>query len=351
MSVVNVGVIGAGSISDFHLDAYRQHPDARLAAICDLNADRAREKALKYGIPHVYTDYRELLNNPEIDAVSICTWNNTHAEISIAALRAGKHVLVEKPLCRTVEEALEIERAVRETGNILQVGFVRRYDDNARMIKAFLQSGEFGEIYYAKASCIRRNGNPGGWFADIERSGGGPLIDIGVHMLDLTLYLMGSPKPVSVYGTTYAEFGPRRRGLGDWGTPDWNGYYDVEDLATALIKLDNGATLSLEVSWAANAAGLTDKPFVHLLGTEAGIGIVGGRGVVVRQTDGEVVEEELKPLDGEDERILLSRHFIECVREGREPIAPALSGYVNNRILSAIYESSRTGGEVKLSWD
>ena len=174
MKSINVGVIGTGSISAMHLQSYEKHANANLLAVCDLNEERAQRAAEKYGATKVYTNYNELLADPEIDAVSICTWNNTHAEISIAALNAGKHVLVEKPLCRTVEEALQVQEAVKSSGKLLQVGFVRRYDPNAQMLREFADKGEFGEIYFAKASSVRRLGNPGGWFSDIERSGGGP---------------------------------------------------------------------------------------------------------------------------------------------------------------------------------
>src|SRR5690606_38478171 len=145
----------------------------------------------------------------DIDAVSICTWNNTHAEIAIYALEAGKHVLVEKPLSMTVEEAEAVEEAQKKSGKTLQVGFVRRHGDNAKLLKKFIDHGELGEIYYAKTSCLRRLGNPGGWFSDVTRSGGGPLIDLGVHMIDICWYMMGKPRPVSVSGNTYKKLGNR----------------------------------------------------------------------------------------------------------------------------------------------
>lgn len=181
MGKIKVGVIGAGSISDMHFESYKNNKDVEIYAVCDINEQRAREKADKYGAEKYYKKYQDLLIDPDIDAVSICTWNNSHAEISIAALQAGKHVLVEKPLCKTVEEALEIEEAVQESDEkTLQVGFVRRFGTNTQVLKKFIDSGDLGEIYYAKASCIRALGNPGGWFADKERSGGGPLIDLCV---------------------------------------------------------------------------------------------------------------------------------------------------------------------------
>ena len=161
MQKVRIGVIGTGSISEMHLKSYKGNPHADLVAICDVNEERARQVADKYGATKVYTDYRQLVADAEIDAVSVCTWNNTHAPISIAALQAGKHVLVEKPLCHTMEEAYEVEKAVRESGKLLQVGYVRRFDPNVKMIREFVDQGEFGELYYAKASTLRRLGNPG----------------------------------------------------------------------------------------------------------------------------------------------------------------------------------------------
>ncbi|OUM95703.1 MAG: oxidoreductase [Thermobacillus sp. ZCTH02-B1] len=349
---VRVGVIGAGMIGNEHLRVFGQLEEAEVAGVADASPSAAESRAREHGVK-AYASPEALLDDRSIDAVVIGVPNRYHAPLAIAAMERGKHVLLEKPMAINEEAARQILDTQKRTGRVLMMAHQMRWTGLARAAKAKIDAGELGRIYNAKTGWIRRKGIPGwgSWFTRMDEAGGGPLIDIGVHMLDLTLYLMGNPKPVSVYGATYAEFGPHRRGIGDWGTPDWNGYYDVEDLATALIKLDNGATLSLEVSWAANAAGLTDKPFVHLMGTEAGIGIIGDRGVIVRQSEAGVVEEALEPLDGEEDRVLLSRHFIECVREGKEPIAPALSGYVNNRILSAIYESSRTGREVQLSWD
>ncbi|NOU85581.1 gfo/Idh/MocA family oxidoreductase, partial [Paenibacillus sp. LMG 31460] len=272
VSKMKIGIIGVGSISGFHLKSYQKLEGVELYAVCDLNGARAEEKAKQYGISHVYTDYRELLANPEVEAVSICTWNNTHAEISIAALRAGKHVLVEKPLCRTVEEALQIQEAVRETGKTLQVGFVRRYDANAQLVKRFIDNGELGEIYYAKASSLRRLGNPGGWFADQERSGGGPLIDIGVHVLDLIWYLMGRPKPVSISGNTYKKLGNRShvRNLSFYKAADYDPNTNgVEDLANALIRFENGASLLVDVSFTLHAK--KDETTVKLFGDQGGV--------------------------------------------------------------------------------
>lgn len=205
--MLHVGVIGVGSISEFHIQPYLANTNVHLVAFCDINRERLEKKGKQYGVKELYTDYHELLKNDQIDAVSICTWNNSHAEIAIAALEAGKHVLVEKPLSMTVKESEEIQEAVEKSGKILQVGFVRRHATNVSVLKKFIDNGELGEMYYAKASCLRRLGNPGGWFSDISKSGGGPLIDLGVHMIDLCWYLMGKPQPVSVSGNTYSKLG------------------------------------------------------------------------------------------------------------------------------------------------
>lgn len=350
--VTRIGVVGAGMIGNVHLDIFGKLDNVERAGVTDAHLPAAEQRAAEHGVK-LYESPQAMFDDPSIDAVVIGVPNKYHAPLAIEALEKGKHVLLEKPMAVSEEAAKAILDAKERSGKILMMAHQMRWSGIARAVKAKAEAGELGRIYNAKTGWFRRKGIPGWgtWFTRMDEAGGGPLIDIGVHMLDMTLYMMGNPKPVSVYGTTYAEFGPRRAGIGTWGQPNWDGYYDVEDLATALIKMDNGATLSLEVSWAAHSAGLTEEPFVHLMGTEAGASIIGSRGTIVTHKDDKAVEEELQPLEGEEDRILLSRHFVDCIREGREPISPAISGYTNNRILSAIYESSRTGSEVKLNWD
>jgi len=210
-----------------------------------------------------------------------------------------------------------------------------------------------GQIYNAKAGWFRRKGIPGWgtWFTRKSESGGGPLIDIGVHMLDLVLYLMGNPKPVSVYGSTYAEFGPKRRGIGTWGTPNWDGSFDVEDLATALVKLEDGSTVSLEVSWAVHGEIEGNGGFIHLMGSEGGASIHGERGKLFTELFDRPIQTEIAaPKNAPDPRMLMAQHFLECVREGKEPISSAMTGFTNNLVLDAIYRSSQSGEAVKLDW-
>src|SRR5690625_6793155 len=264
--VLKVGVIGIGSISDMHIQAYQKHEDVELVAFCDLSEERLKEKGARYDVDQLYTDYQELLANDSIDAVSICTWNDTHAEIAIAALEAGKHVLLEKPLSMTVEEAEAVEEAVKRSGKVLQVGFVRRHADNARILKEFIDADELGEIYYAKASILRRLGNPGGWFSDISKSGGGPLIELGVRMIDISWYVMGRPRPVSVSGNTYKKLGNRSHieNLSFYQAADYAPTLnDVEDLANALIRFENGASLYVDVSFTLHAKEDTIRSVIY----------------------------------------------------------------------------------------
>jgi predicted dehydrogenase len=350
---IRIGVVGAGNIGNVHLNVFGKLEDVEIAGVTDAYLPLAEQRAQEHGLAKVYANPQEMFEDTSVDAVVIGVPNKYHAPLAVEALQKGKHVLLEKPMAISADAAKAILEAKQQSGRILMMAHQMRWSGVARALKQQVEEGKLGRIYNAKTGWFRKKGIPGWgtWFTRMDESGGGPLIDIGVHMLDMTLYLMGNPKPVSVYGTTYAEFGPRRTGIGTWGTPNWDGYYDVEDLATALIKMDDGSTLSLEVSWAAHAAGFTQEPFVHLMGTEAGGAIIGNKGSIVTHEGDEVVEKDLDPLEGEEDRILLSKHFIACLREGKEPISPALSGYVNNRILSAIYESSRTGSEVKLNWD
>ncbi|MFC5407043.1 Gfo/Idh/MocA family protein [Cohnella soli] len=353
MNPIRIGVIGTGSISECHLSAYNSNSNAKIVAICDVNEERASKVAAKYGADKVFTDYHKLLADPDIDAVSVCTWNNTHAPISIAALEAGKHVLVEKPLARTVEEALAIERAVRSTGKLLQVGFVRRYDPNVKMLREFAERGEFGEIYYAKASTIRRLGNPGGWFADVDRSGGGPLIDIGVHVIDLVWYLMGRPKATTVSGNVYNKLGNRSnvRHLSFYKAADYDASKNtVEDLASAVIRFENGASLMVDVSYSLHAK--KDEGSVKLYGVNGSFEIDPEIAIVTEkydtilniepQTDSKAGFAGQPAFDNE------INHFIDCIANGTEQMSPVEDGVELMKILCAIYESAAKGEEIRL---
>lgn len=350
MEKLKIGLIGAGSISEVHLGGYKNRPDVEIYAICDKNEERARKKAEEYGATHVFTDYKDLLALPEIHSVSICTWNNSHAEISIAALDAGKHVLVEKPLCKTVEEALQVEEAVRRSGKILQVGFVRRYGANTELLKQFIDAKELGEIYYAKASCLRRLGNPGGWFSDAERSGGGPLIDLGVHIIDICWYLMGKPKVKSVSGNAYRRLGNRSniQNLSFYKAADYDASKnDVEDCANALIRFENGASLMVDVSFTLHAK--KDELYVKLYGDKGGaelepeLSIVSERHDTILNITPQIDHLSFDFVGAFNNEVSF---FLDSSLGKHETRSPVQDGVEMMKILCAIYESAETGREI-----
>lgn len=351
MEKLKVGVIGAGSISTLHLNSYKNNSRVVLTAICDLNEERAREKAESYNIPNVYINYKDLLEDSDVDAISICTWNNSHAEIAIAALDAGKNVLVEKPLCKTVEEAMQVQRAVNRNNKVLQVGFVRRYAENTRTLQKFISSGELGEIYYAKASCLRRLGNPGGWFADIERSGGGPLIDLGVHIIDLCWYLMGKPKVKSISGNTYNKLGNRAnvQNLSFYQAADYDASKNsVEDMANALIRFENGASLYVDVSFTLHAKE-SERISAKLYGEKGGaeiepeLFIVSEKHDTILNITPQVDNLSFDFVKGFQNEI---DYFVGCCLDEKKILSPVEDGVEMMKILCGIYESAENGKEI-----
>lgn len=352
MSKLKVGIIGVGGISRSHIEAYQKNPDVELYAFCDINETQLRKMADKYGVERTYTDKADMLALDELDAVSVCTWNSAHAECTIAALEAGKHVLCEKPMAVSAAEAQRMQEAAQKSGKLLMIGFVRRYGNDCAILKDFIDNGFFGELYYAKATYLRRNGNPGGWFGDKSRSGGGPLIDLGVHVIDLVRYLMGNPKPVSVYGVTFQKLFDRshlkdKKAYVSTGKTDHD-ICDVEDLASALIRFDNGAALSVEASFSLNLKQDTGK--IELFGTKAGAKLSPELELYSEQYDYMTNVSLVKPtalsFDGLFENEI--NHYVDCILRDVPCRAPAEDGIQLMRILDAVYESARTGHEVVL---
>ncbi len=352
--LVRLGIIGAGAIGRVHASMFKQIEGVDMAGLFDVNTSLATELAEDHNIVKVYDSADDLLNSSDLDAVVIGVPNKFHKPLAIQALQADKHVLLEKPMALNGADAREIYDVQQQTGKTFMIAHQMRWQWIYREIQDYARKGAFGKIYAAKTGWLRRSGIPGwgSWFTRKTESGGGPLADIGVHMLDVTRYLMGSPKPVSVFGSVYSEFGPRKKGLGGWGTPNWDGFFDVEDLAMALIRMEDGSTLSLEVSWAVHTD-MSDNVFTHLMGTEGG--------VVIKNNDsatlcGELFEQPstidvTTPEHAENARIGLSHHFIDCIRKQETPITDAFSGLVNNMIIDAIYESASTGKSIELQFD
>lgn len=352
MGKLKIGIIGVGNISGMHIQAYQQNPNVELYAFCDINETQLKKRAEEFGVSRTFTNKEDMLALPELDAVSVCTWNSAHAECTIAALEAGKHVLCEKPMATNAEDARRMKEAAEKSGKLLMIGFVRRFGNDCAVLQDFLNTGFFGDLYYAKATYLRRNGCPGGWFGEKARSGGGPLIDLGVHVIDLVRYLMGNPKPVSVYGATYQKLFDRRdlKDKKEYVATSKTDHdiYDVEDLASAMIRFDNGATLAVEASFSLNLKKNTGD--IELFGTKAGAKL-SPELEIFTETNGYMTNVTLeKPtalsFDGLFEGEI--NHFVDCIQNGTACQAPAEDGIQLMRILDAIYESARTGHEVVL---
>ena len=351
---IKIAVIGCGGISNCHLGGYSRNPNVEIYALCDINRARAEEKAKKYGVPEerVFGDKDKMLAAlPEIDAVSVCTWNNAHAECTIAALNAGKDVLCEKPMAMNAAEAAAMKAAADKSGRLLMIGFVRRHGNDAALVKDFIDNGWFGDIYYAKAQYLRRNGNPGGWFGDKSRSGGGPLIDLGVHVIDLVRYLVGNPKPVSAYGATYRKLGnrPDVKGSMAYLSADAKAkdqeICDVEDLASALVRFDNGMTLSVEASFSLNLK--SDTGNIEIYGDKAGAKMDPELHLFTNlngyMANVDFAQKTSLSFDGLFDKEI--NHYVDCLLGKAKCIAPAEDGVTLMKILDAIYKSAATGHE------
>jgi predicted dehydrogenase len=340
---IRIGFIGAGNIAQTaHIPSYLKQEDVELAAVYDLNAARTREVAEKYSM-RACGSLKELCAMKDINAVSVCTWNNAHAVSAIAAVKAGKHVLCEKPMAMTVAEAEKMKAAADKSGVVFLMGFVNRYRSEAQYIREMAESGKFGEIYYANAALRRRRGTPLGWFTDVSKSGGGPVIDIGVHLLDLTWFMMGRPEPTAVSAVTHYRIGDyQTKGVTRWEAFDKdNLVFDTEDSAAGMIRFKGGATMNFEVSWAINGApcGLLSS----LYGDRAGaslepLEIYGEDGGYL--TDNKPTLQQANIFDRE------IRHFLDCVEGKAKPIAPAADGLAVQRMLNGIYGSAKAGKEI-----
>lgn len=346
--IYNVAVIGAGAIGHDHILNFQRHPAARVTAIAELSPTRGREAADKFAVPHLVTDYRLLLRRADIDVVSIALPNSLHAAVALAALRAGKHVMLEKPMATGSRAASRLVREARDRQLLLMVGQNDRFAPEVQTAKQLIAQGTLGEVYHGKTAWTRRAGIPriGSWFTQKKWAGGGSLYDIGVHALDRCLYLMGEFEAAAVSGQTYAKFGPRGLGDGDWGRSevDPRKIFDVDDLAVALIKLKSGRTVLLESSWACHQAE-ADYNGTKLFGTEAGLQFPNLR--VFRNGAAGYVSEEIKPLPNlvHPNRMF---HFIDCLLGRAEPFVTTGESLAVQAILDAIYVSARSGREVRV---
>jgi predicted dehydrogenase len=352
---VRVGVIGCGA-GRFHARNYAVLPDVELVALAGLDEDRCREIANRHDIPRLYRDYTELIAQPDIDGVSICVPNYLHARMTIDALEAGKHVLVEKPLAMTVAEGEAMVEAAARTGRILMTVFNRRYRNDSHIVKQHVDAGSLGKIYFVRTGWLRDQGIPGGsagWFTAKTQSGGGCLIDLGVHMLDLALWFVDYPRVESVSASTYAALGPQGRGLfpGQRFRREEIATFDVEDFVMAFLRLETGATMLLEVSW----AGYTrkgDRFFTYLWGDKGGAEMdvldYTTEDTLTLYTDTHGVRTEIRPRTQGEYAKTVNSEFVQAIRLGHAVSPTGEEGLHILRIIEAIYRSAEEGREILL---
>lgn len=355
----HLGIIGCGGIAlNKHLPALAKLADrCELVAFCDIDEARAAKAASQFGVPGaaVFTDYRRLLDFGGLDAVHVLTPNNSHAPISIDAFAAGKHVLVEKPMAATGADALAMVEAAEKSGKHFTVGYQNRWRSEVQTLKGACEAGQLGEIYFAKAHAIRRKAVPTwGVFQDKAQQGGGPLIDIGTHALDLTLWMMDNWQPSQVNGSVFAKLADQTTG-NCWGPWDVN-KFEVEDSAFGFIRMANGATVYLEASWILNMIQPREAA-TTLCGTRGGAEILaGGKLVLNRAAHGALLEETISPDSGAayfggvavQPADIEARGWLDTLQHGSEPLVLPRQALVTTQILEAIYRSAASGKPVDL---
>lgn len=354
--MLRVAIIGCGGIANGkHMPALSRIKEVQMVAFCDIIEERAQKAAGQFGVEGaaVYNDYREMLEKEKPDVVHICTPNKSHADIAVAALEAGCHVMCEKPMAKTVADAQRMVDAAKRTGKKLTIGYQNRFRTDSIYLHEACRRGDLGDIYFAKAHAIRRRAVPTwGVFLNEEEQGGGPLIDIGTHALDLTLWMMDNYKVKSVKGSVYKKLGDQRETGNAWG--DWDPKeYTVEDSAFGFIQMENGATIILESSWALNSLDV-DEAKTTLCGTKAGADMKDGlrinkadlgKLVVIKpdlSTGGVDFYEGKAVGAGEVE----ARSWIDSILNDTEPVVLPEQAFAVTQILEAIYNSAKTGKQI-----
>lgn len=351
MTQVKVGMIGCGGIAmGKHLPSLSKVSEAQITAFFDVASDRAHEAKAKYGThdAKVYGDVYDLLRDPDVQVVHVCTPNDTHAEISIAAMEHGKHVLCEKPMAKTAEDARRMLETSERTGRKLSIAYQNRFRADSQWLHRACRAGDLGEIYVAKAHAVRRRAVPTwGVFLDLEKQGGGPLIDIGTHALDLALWMMDNYEPKTVLGTTYRKLAEQGSEANLWGTWD-PAKFTVEDSAFAMITMKNGATVWLESSWALNTLD-PDEAKVSLFGTKAGADMKNGLRVNGEE-HGRLYTREVQMAGDfggaaapDNAAELEARAWIQAIIDDKQPVVTAKQALVVQEILEAVYASANKG--------
>lgn len=353
MMTIKVGIIGCGGIANGkHMPSLQKVENVEMIAFCDVDISKAASAAEAYGTDNakVYDDYKALLKDDTIDVIHVCTPNDSHCEITVAGLHAGKHVMCEKPMAKTTAEAQKMIDTAKSTGKKLTIGYQNRFRADSQFLHQAAQRGDLGDIYFGKAHAIRRRAVPTwGVFLDEEAQGGGPLIDIGTHALDLTLWMMDNYEPESVMGSTFHKLNKQHHAANAWGS--WNpDEFTVEDSAFGFIKMKNGATIILESAWAINSLEV-DEAKCSLLGTKAGADMKDGlriHGEDMGTLYTKHVELENKGVDfyegnEVDEAEEEAKAWIDAVVNDTEPVVKPEQAMVVTKILEAIYQSAKSG--------
>lgn len=353
---LKIGIIGTGWIAESHLESYMQMPDVEIVAAAELIEGRAEKFFKRYGVENVrlYPDHKAMLEAEELDAVSVCTYNATHAECTIDALNKGIHVLLEKPMCITTEEAVEIIKAEKKSGKILSVGFQPRFDENMKMIKKIVESGELGEIYYIQTGGGRRRGIPNSSFIEKKTAGIGALGDIGCYSLDMVLNAIGYPKPLTVSGYTSNFFGSNPM----YNNPTDAARFNVDDFAAAFIRLEGGIVLDFRIAWAMHIDTPGDtiimgkKGALRIPSTDCWNGSIGGPMTIYHDMAGSQVETVIPVCENHGFGGLFYkkiRSFLDAIKtEGEAPI-PTSQILYNQAIIDGIVKSAELGREIELN--
>ena len=351
-----IGIIGTGWIAEAHIESYLQMEDCEIVAAADLIPGRAEKFMERYGVTGVnfYPSHKEMLDSEELDAVSVCTYNKTHAECTIYALNKGVNVLLEKPMCVTTEEAVEIMKAEKASGKLLSIGFQPRGDENMKMIKKIVQSGELGDIYYIQTGGGRRRGIPNSTFIEEKTAGIGAMGDIGCYSLDMVLNAVGYPKPLTVSGYTSAFFGPNPM----YNNPADAARFNVEDFAAAFVRLEGGIILDFRIAWAMHADTPGDtiifgtKGALRIPSTECWNGSTGGPMTIYHDVAGERVETIIPEIEApaNDKGLFYKkvRSFLDAIADGGEAPVPSKEILYNQAIIDHIVKSSKLGKEIEV---
>jgi predicted dehydrogenase len=351
LNKVKVGVIGLGAIGAVHANAYHEVPGAEISAICDISEARLTEIGNKHNVNDRFKDYRDLLKTG-VEAVSICVGNVLHREVAVAALKAGKHILLEKPMAMNAVQAADIVKAGKKSGKVVQVGMVRRQFKAVKVVRDYIKKGLFGDIYHIRAMLIRRRGIPGlgGWFTTKAASGGGPLIDIGVHWFDAAMYISGLWKPTHVSAMNYAKFGKNMhnyRYVGMWaGPPKYEGVCDVEDYSAGFVRFGRKASMVFEIAWAAN---MEETSFIEILGDKGGARIFDGKPLTICTENNGMIANVSPMFDNTDNAFRSQADiFIRACRGKCPPAATGEEGLTVMKLIDAVYASGKSGREAAI---